>query len=166
MARPPYFGPRIVWAAAGNRIAFSDDATYSLRIVDHRDIAGIWSRDLAPIRSTLELAAWDVAQGDSLRTPGCTLPADEAATQFGYAETAPTIHSLAVDPDGTVWVRRRTDVAGELLIDVLDPTGAYVGTLPDGSPFPALFRGTDEIVRVERDDAGRPLVVVYRIHRG
>jgi hypothetical protein len=92
--------------------------------------------------------------------------ADEAATQFGYADTAPTIHSLAVDPDGVVWVRRRTDVPGKLVIDVLDTTGAYIGTLLDGAPFPALFRGTDEIIRVERDEFDRPLVIVYRIDRG
>jgi hypothetical protein len=166
IARPPYFGPRVVWAAAGNRLVFSDDARYHLRVVDHDSLTGVWTRDLPPVRSTPELATWEVAQGDSLRTPGCVVPADEAATKFGYADTAPTIHSLAVDPDGAVWVRRRTDVPGKLVIDVLNATGGYVGTLPDGTPFPALFRGTDEIIRVERDEYDRPLVIVSRIDRG
>jgi hypothetical protein len=165
-AMPPYFGPRIVWAAASNRIAFSDDATYSVRIADVGRVGGIWSRDLPTLRSTLGLAAWEVAQGDSLRFFGCTVPAEEAARQFGYADTAPTIQDLAVAPDGAVWVRRRTQAPGELRVDVLDATGAYLGTLPVGSPFPALFRGANEVVTVERDALDRPLVVVYRVHKG
>lgn len=165
-ARPPYFGPRVVWAAASNRIAFSDESTYSVRIADPDGLASIWRRDLPPVQSTLDLAAWEVAQGDSLRFFGCTVPAEEAAAQFGYADVAPTIESLAVAPDGGVWIRRRTGVPGELPIDVLDATGAYVGTLPVESPFPALFRGEDEIITVERDDLDRPLVVVYRIDKG
>ncbi len=165
-ARPPYFEPRLVWAAASNRIAFSDEGTYSVRIVDPDGPGSVWRRELAPLRSTLALAAWEVAQGDSLRSFGCTVPAEEAARQFGYAEVAPLIERLAVAPRGGVWVRRRTEIPGELPIDVLDTTGAYVGTLPVDSPFPALFRGEDEIVTVERDDLDRPLVVVYRIDKG
>jgi hypothetical protein len=92
------------------------------------------------------------------------LTAEEAARQFGYHETTPMIQALALSPDGEVWLRRRTEVPGESHIDVLDATGAYVGTLPAESPFPALFRGADEIVTVERDDLDRPLVVVYRVH--
>ena len=118
------------------------------------------------IRSTLELAAWEVARADSLRVFGCAVAADEAAKQFGYASTAPMIQGLAVSPDGWVWVRRRTPVPGSLLIDVFDTSGAYVGTLPPHSPFPALFRDAGEIVTVERDEVGRPLVVFYGIRRG
>ncbi|MGH7576239.1 MAG: 6-bladed beta-propeller [Longimicrobiales bacterium] len=167
VAMPPYFGPRLVWAAAGNRIAVSDDATCAIRIVDGNRLVGIWRRDLPPIRSSPQLAAWEAARGDSLRFPGgCALSAEEAATQFGYHETAPLIQGLAVSPDGAIWLRRRTDVPGESQIDVMDATGAYVGTLSAESPFPALFRGTDEIVAVETDEFSRPLVVVYRIRRG
>lgn len=162
----PYFGPRVVWAAAGSRIAFSDESTYSVRVMDPDGSTSIWRRELTPVRSTLGLAAWEVAQGDSLRSFGCTIPADEAARKFGYADVAPTIEGLAVAPDGGVWVRRRTEVPGELPIDVLDATGAYVGTLPGDSPFPALFRAEDEIVTVERDDLDRPIIVVYRIDKG
>lgn len=115
------------------------------------------------IQSTLELAAWEVGQGDSLRAFGCAVPAAEAARKLGYADVAPIVRSLAVTPDGGVWLRRRAGVPGELPIDVLDATGAYVGTLPSESPFPALFRGTDEIVAVETDDFDVPHIVVYRI---
>lgn len=165
-ASPPYLVPGVVWAAAGHRIALSDDATYSVRIVDHDRVAGIWRRDLPMIRSTLELAAWEVDQGDSFRVRDCAAPAEEAARKFGYADVAPIVRSLAVAPDGGVWLRRRTAVPGELPIDVLDALGAYLGTLPGSVPFPDLFRGANEIVTVETDGFGVPHVVVYRIHRG
>jgi hypothetical protein len=166
VALPRYFDPRIVWAAAGNRIVVNDSATYSLRIYDHTRLAAIWRRSLPVIQSTLELAAWEVAEGDSLRVRRCPVAAEEAAGKIGYAEIAPIVRSLAVAPDGGIWLSRRTVVPGESPIDVLDGTGAYVGTLPAGSPFPAVFRGTDEIITVERDDSNRPHVVVYRIHKG
>jgi hypothetical protein len=163
---PSSFGPRIVWAAAGRRIVFSDDASYAIRIVDGNRLVGVWRRDLRPISATPELAVWEVAGGDSLRFPGgCAVSAKEAARQFGYHETVPLIQGLVVSPEGAIWLQRRTDAPGESRIDVMDATGAYVGTLPAESPFPALFRGGDEIITVERDELDRPLVVVYRIHR-
>jgi hypothetical protein len=117
------------------------------------------------IPSTLELAAWEVAEGDSLRGRGCAVPAEEVAGKIGYAEIAPIVRGLAVAPDGGVWLSRRTGVPGAVAIDVFDATGAYVGTLPRESPFPALFRGSDEIIAVETDDVNRPHVIVYRIVR-
>ena len=162
----PYFGPRVKWAAAGSRIAFNDDSDYSVHVLDAAGSTSVWGRDLEPIESTLDLAAWEVAQGDSMRVFGCTVAAREAASQFGYADVAPTIESLAVTPSGGVWVRRRTEVPGVFAIDVLDGNGTYVGTLPAESPFPAAFRGDDEVVVVERDEFDRPIVVVYRIRKG
>jgi hypothetical protein len=165
LAERPYFEPSVVWAAAGNRIALNDVADYSVRIVEHNRLAAIWRRNLPVIQSTLELAAWEVNRGDSLRFRGCAVPAEEVARKLGYADVAPIVTSLAVAPDGGVWLRRRTDLPGKLPIDVLDSTGAYVGTLPSESPFPALFRSSDEIVAVETDDFNVPRVVVYRIAR-
>lgn len=166
LTSPPYFGPRVVWAAAGNRIAFSETAGYSIRIVDQNGLTAIWRRDLPGIQSTPELAAWEVAQGDSLRVRGCVVPAEQVAIRLGYTDVVPIVRGLAVAPDGAVWLRRQTGTPGELPIDVLDSEGRYVGTLPGSAPFPAVFRGSDEIVVVERDHVDIPHVVVYRIHRG
>lgn len=105
-AQPSYFRPRVVWAAAGDWIAVSDDASYSVRIVDRTRVAAIWRRDLPVIESTLDLAAWEVAGGDSLRFRGCAVPAEEAARTFGYAQVAPIVRRLAVARDGAVWARR------------------------------------------------------------
>lgn len=166
LGRPPYFQVSVVWDATGDRIAFSDEITYSVHIVGDEGLAAIWRRDLPVIPSTLELAAWEVAEGDSLRLRDCVVAAEEAARELGYADFAPLIKGLTVAPDGQVWVMRRTQVPGETPIDVFDATGAYVGTLPDDSPFPALFRGADEIATVETDEFDVPHVRLYRIHRG
>ena len=163
LALPPYFQPRIEWASAGDRIVLSMDGSYSIHVFDSNRLSAIWKRDLPLIPATLDLAAWEVASGDSLRFRGCAVPAHEAARQFGYADVAPIVDRLAVLTDGGVWLRRRTETPGEFLIDVLDATGAYVGSLPGDAPFPALFRGTEEFVVVEKDDFDVPHVVVYRI---
>lgn len=63
-----------------------------------------------------------------LRVRACAIPAEEAARKLGYADVAPVVGSLAVAPDGGVWLRRRTDFPDELPIDVLDTTGVYAGT--------------------------------------
>ncbi len=165
-AKPRYFSPRVVWAAAGSRVAFSDDTSYSIHLFGESGWSAIWRRELPVVKSTLQLAAWEVNHGDSLRVRGCAIPAEEAARKFGYADLAPTIENLAVTPDGGIWLRRRTDEPGKLPIDILDHTGAYRGTLAGDWPFPAVFRGPDEFVTVETDDYDVPHVVVYRVHRG
>lgn len=143
----------------------SDEAGYAVRVYDDGQLAAVWRRDVPVIRATLDLAAWEVAEGDSLRAFGCTVPADEAATTIGYAETVPVVRGLTIAPDGGLWILRTTETPGEHVVDVFDPTGAYVGTLPPGSPFPTDFRAPDEIVTVERDELDVPHVRVYRIVR-
>ncbi len=166
LARPPYFSPSVVWSAGGNRVALSDGVEYSVRVYEGTRLTAIWRRDLPLMAATLELAAWEVNAGDSLRVFGCVIPPEEAAEKIGYADSVPILDSIAVSPRGGAWLMRRTAVPGERRIDVLDVTGAYVGTLPPGSPFPALFRGPDEIVTVETDELDVLHVRVYRVHRG
>lgn len=166
LARPPYFSPSVVWSTGGNRVALSDGVAYSVRVYEGTRLTAIWRRDLPLMPATLELAAWEVNEGDSLREFGCVIPPEEAAEKIGYADSVPIIQNVVVSPRGGVWLRRRTAVPGERHIDVLDATGAYVGTLPPGSPFPALFRGPDEIVTVETDELDVLHVRVYRVQRG
>ena len=164
--RPPYFSPSVVWSVGGNQVALSDGVEYSVRVYEGTRLTAIWRRDLPLMAATLELAAWEVNAGDSLRVRGCAIPPEEAAATIGYADSVPIIEDIAVSPSGGLWLMRRTAVPGERRIDVLDVTGAYVGTLPPGSPFPALFRGPDEIVTVETDELDVLHVRVYRVHRG
>lgn len=165
-AMPPFLSPGIVWAAHGDRVIARTTAEYSIAVYDAAGRqSAIWRRDLPLIPSTIPLAAAEVGS-DSLRMlGGCAVSAEEAAERLGYATYAPHIQNLALARDGHVWVRRRTDQPNAFVIDILSSDGEYIGTLPAGSPFPAAFRGTDEIVTVERDSLDVPHVVVYRIVR-
>jgi hypothetical protein len=95
----------------------------------------------------------------------CAVSADEAAERVGFAPQAPHIADIAIARDGHVWVKRRTPQPGEFLVDVFSMDGVYLGTLPAGAPFPAAFRGNDEIVNVEQDSLDLPHIIVYRIGR-
>jgi hypothetical protein len=63
-----------------------------------------------------------------------------AAGDPEFAETAPVIQALTVDPAGRLWLRRagaREYDRGP--VDIVAADGRYVGTLPEGSPLPAAF---------------------------
>ena len=95
---------------------------------------------------------------------GCTIPADEVVAQRGFADVVPAVRQLAGTPDGGVWVQRGYGKEGRV-IDVFDPSGAYVGTLPAGTPWPAAFVDGETILVTTEDDLGRELVEVRRIAR-
>lgn len=169
---PPLLAPSLQWDARGGRIAVTDDAEYAIDVWE-RDEASGWRqvrrvmRALPLIPSTVEIAAAEYP--DSFRIRGgnarCAIGPIEIAETLGYADVAPHVQALALAPGGTLWIRHRTADDDVTRIDVFDPDGTYIGTLPAGSPFPAAFRGPDEIVSVEKDELDRPLVVVSRIVR-
>jgi hypothetical protein len=159
-------GPRLVWSANGQRTAVVAGTDYTITIFAGTRPIGRWSRAFEPLAGTVALAAAELG-GDSLRLPGpggCRLPVALAAERIGFADTAPHIFDLAVSPDGGLWVAR-LDRTGVRSIDVWSADGDYLGTLPPTAPFPAAFRGPDEIVTVERDSLGVARVRIWRITR-
>jgi hypothetical protein len=95
----------------------------------------------------------------------CAVSADEAAERVGFARHAPHIADIAIARDGHVWVKRRTPQPRAFFVDVFSIDGVYLGTLPAGAPFPAAFRGNDEVVTVEQDSLDLPHIIVHRIVR-
>jgi hypothetical protein len=168
LSLPPYLSPGIAWAARGDRIVARTTAEYVIDVhAGGRQVAS-WRRDIPTVSATIEHAIAE-APADSFRMVGgagrCAVSNREAIEQIGYAPLVPLVQDLHSARDGMTWVRRRTGVPGEFRIDLLDANGEYAGTLPAVAPWPAAFRGTDEIVTVERDDLDLPHVVVYRINR-
>ncbi len=49
------------------------------------------------------------------------------------------------------------------LVDVFDPTGAYLGTLPPGAPWPLAFTPQGNVVAKEKDDMDVERVVVFEV---
>ncbi|MFW6085304.1 MAG: hypothetical protein ACODAA_08830 [Gemmatimonadota bacterium] len=43
-------------------------------------------------------------------------------------------------PDGQVWASRQLHLDAPKRIDVFDPSGRYLGTLPNGFPFSRMRR--------------------------
>jgi hypothetical protein len=169
IALPPFLSPAVVWDARGGRIIARTSADYILNVYDvNGALTGSWRRALPLMTATLALAAAELGT-DSLRMMSsagrCAVSAGEAAERVGFAPHAPHIADIAIARDGHVWVKRRTPQPGEFLVDVLSMDGAYLGTLQAGSPFPAAFRGLEEIVTVEQDSLDLPHVIVYRIGR-
>ncbi len=166
VALPRLLEPEIVWSARRDRVVVSHGVDLDLAIFAGQRLAARWRRALPRIAATVELAGRELGE-DSMRmragTVQCAVHVSEAAAMIGHAETVPLVKRVAVARDGHIWVQRRTELPGHLVTDIFAADGAYVGTLPADAPFPAAFRGTDEIVVVERDALDLPHVVVYRV---
>lgn len=85
--------------------------------------------------------------------------------QTSFAEERPVIAGLATDWTGRIWVERTAeDVGADGPIDVLSPTGGYLGTVPaDGLRLPLAFGPDDRMAVVELDALDVPTVVVLRL---
>lgn len=165
----PFFEPGFPWDAAGERVV-SSWGWSAYRVDVHEGGRRVRSvrRELEPVPVTEERVRLDHPDGFSLSVGGgepCELDLDELMEQAGTAEVVPAVEDLALSPEGELWVRR--EVAGpEGPVDVFGPDGAYLGTLPAGSPFPVAFTTEGRPVTVERNELDVPRVVVYQVERG
>jgi hypothetical protein len=169
LALPPLFSPSLVWSAAADRIAVSSGGDYVIKVAKDAHIRSI-RRDLGPRTVTREMALQDVGNEMTIRfgsgAPPCKIPGEKVVEQQGFAPVLPAIGGIALAPDGSTWVRRGS-VKGETpIIDVFDAEGAYLGTLPAGSPFPAAFTPDGRVVAIEKDEMDVDHLVVYRVQRG
>jgi hypothetical protein len=128
------------------------------------------TRAVKPRPASRELALQEVRDGHELTAPvRCRISPSELVDARGFAENVPAISGLAVAPDGSVWVRRGF-VSGEdePTIDIYGPDGAYLGTLPAGSPFPVAFAGRSadyRVVSLQSADTGVTGIAVQGIVR-
>ena len=78
----------------------------------------------------------------------------------------PTLGPLAISPDGTLWARRFTVGSDASPIDIFDPEGVFVGTLPEDSPFPIGFLPDGRILVSETDELDVQRLVVRTVEIG
>lgn len=165
---PPVFEPTVVWAARGEHIGVNTQPLYAVDVFERgRHVRSI-RRALDPVAATIDLAAREL--GDTLRMIGgplrCAIGPRDAAESRGFAAIVPPVRELALSPDGSWWVSRRTAAAEPYVVtDVFSPEGEYLGMLQPAAPWPAAFRGADEILTIERDELDLAYVVVYRLVR-
>ena len=166
----PILEPYLRWSVHGGTAVAATRAGYEIDMFERGELTRLVSRDVPPRPVTTELAQAQVAEGISVSSPRpCTVPAAKLVEKRGYADVVPAILELAVAPDGEVWVRRGYARGDPNPIDILAPDGTYLGTLPDGTPFPAAFVGDAadyRLVAIESTgDAGADRLVVHAIGR-
>lgn len=123
--------------------------------VVRRDSAGVEIVDNPPAERTLE---WSFHRAATL---GGEMEGPESFTSVNPAG----LDALRFAPDGLLWVVRGHVDGEEPAIDVFDPAGSYVGTLPPGSPVPLLFLPDGRLVAEETDELDVDRLVVYRLDR-
>jgi hypothetical protein len=165
---PPLFLPEIIWDGEDDQIVVSSGPEYMLAIFHGGTATRSIRRAIAPARATRELAIAELGEGfkiDFGRGP-CTISPQEMTDGRGYADVVPVILNVLLSPEGEVWVERRVGggVAGSR-IDIFDPTGAYLGTLPAGTPFPLMLLPGGRIAVEEKDEFDVARLVIMRVER-
>lgn len=166
---PPLFAPSLVWAAGEDRIAAVAGAAYEIDLYDATGLTARIRRDRPERPATRALAVQEVGEKFEVTFGGggsCVAEPEKVVDQRGFADVVPAIRSLAVAPDGALWVRRFAVKGDPAPVDVFAPDGSYLGTLPDDAPFPAAFLPDGRIVAVEKDELDVERVAVYRVEGG
>lgn len=164
-----FFAPPFQWTAREDRVAVAWGwAEY--RVNMHRAGEMVQSVRRAGERPPVDREAIraDHPDGFSISVGGgepCELDLDELMEKRGHGDVIPAVADLALSPGGELWVERQV-TGTDHPIDLFDADGAYLGTLPAGTPFPAAFLHDGRVVTVETNEVDIPMVVVYRIERG
>lgn len=168
----PVFAPALRWAHSAGRVAATSSVAYEVDLFEsegtrvrsvRRDIIA------SPASREAAIAAAEpgmrLAGGDGV----CEITPEAMVDAIGYETSIPVVADIRVSPTGELWVERfdpRAQSEGRSgPIDVFDATGAYVGTLPVGSPLPLLLLSRDRIVVVERDALDVERLVLIRVGR-
>ncbi|HKJ93758.1 MAG TPA: hypothetical protein VJ957_11385 [Longimicrobiales bacterium] len=172
LSLPPLFTPTVLWDTRAGLLAVVDGTRYAVDV--YRDGTRVRSvrRALPPVEATDALAAKEVGDGLTIGIPGqgrCTIPPDEVVAARGYADVVPAVRRIGLAYDGSLWVQRWVPGASDAKdapIDVFDATGAYVGTLPEGTAFPAVFLPGGGVGVVSEDSLEVQRLVVESVVRG
>jgi hypothetical protein len=168
MNLPPLFTPDLVWDATPDHLVVAMSAAYSIDVVRDGRVVRRVRRAIPTIPAIRALAIADLGDGFRInfgRGP-CVIPPEEMVDLRGFGPEVPMLRAITVAPDGSLFVERRApDEPTTYRIDVFDATGAYLGTLPDGTPMPLLVLEDGAIVAVERDADDVERLAVLRVER-
>lgn len=168
---PRLLAPGLQWDVEGGLVAVSRMDRYRIDLFDlsGRPVRSV-RRDLAPREATEADALAEAGPGMRMRgNVECEASAEEVVAERGYAERIPLVGSLLLSPSGELWVERfvpgSRHSGDPSPIDVFDETGAYLGTLPEGTPFPVGLLPDGRVALAERDPLDIVRLVIARVRR-
>ena len=158
----PIFAPNLVWTASGNTVVIARNPAYVIDIYEGGRLVRSVRRDLSLRSASAELAEASLGDGMRVGTQGGERVCDpgEVVEQQGFAPYLPMVRRLALSPEGTLWVQRYEVGESPKPIDIFNPEGQYVGTLPYDAPFPVGFLPDGRILVSERDELDIERLVV------
>jgi hypothetical protein len=162
---PPIFSRPPAWDAGEGWVAVARSPEYDVSMGRGDNSKRRIRRPIEPRAPTHEDVIAFLGESQVLTIGGsrdCVISSAEVIEKRGVSERLPTIWDLRIAPGGGLWIQR-FDPSGEAHpIDVFDPDGAYLGTLPAGFPWPGIFLSQESFAVVEADELGVQRVVVYR----
>jgi hypothetical protein len=164
---PRLLFPEMLVGGYGDRMAVSRIPEYVVDVFEGMTHVASFRRAIPNETATHERAIAELGEGMRIGVGGGdqvrVCDSEEVVEKRGYAPVVPQIAGVAVAPDGTIWVQRKGVGNEEAPIDIIDPSGAYTGTLPAGTPFPDAFLPNGNLLSVERDELDVEYVVAYRV---
>ena len=152
VAMPQLFSKRLGWSTHGRGIIATREDGYIIDRFSGDSLVSRISRDIPVQLTTMEMAERELGEGMALgvgdRT--CKIPPDEVVEKLGMSGSLPVVDNVALAPDGTIWVKRRTFPDEQSLVDVLAPDGHYQGTLT-GAELPVAFLPDGAWLAIETD---------------
>ena len=155
--------------ASGWVLGDTDRAELELRGSDERlEILARWP---APVR---EVTAADIDADRARRVRAVTNPAVRARMESRWAlqpaphETMPALGTVLLDSAGNVWAERYVPPAESAagLLDVIDPSGVWLGTVQMPPGLRPLAVGDDWLLGVIRSENGPETILVLSIDKG
>lgn len=163
---PPVFSAELVWDAHEGLTAVNAAAEYIIDVFERGRLHRSVRRRVGTRIATSALAVEELGDGFRMnfgRGP-CVIPPREMVDKRGFADAIQWIVSVAMGPQGDLWILRRdaTDL-GARVIDVFTEDGAYLGTSNATSVYPLAFLSAGRVVAVTTDSLDVDRVAVYQV---
>ena len=181
------FVPPLVFdALPGGGIAFSDSSAYAVKVTGLAgQVVRILSRPIVPQpvtdrlkRAEIDRQLEELGRDDD---PGGNVPPTARAMLAGFRSgrvraiqemqflpEVPVLYALRTTWEGNLWVQRRGEEPDVDLgpIDVLTPSGRYLGTLDGRMRMPDEFGPDGLVAFIESDEYDVPVIEVKRLPPG
>ncbi|MDE2796401.1 MAG: thioredoxin domain-containing protein [Gemmatimonadota bacterium] len=161
---PQLFQPTLPWDLRGDVFAIASTSSYMIDVFqDHKLLTRIQKQEVGPRRVTKGMLEREEDTGLVWgRNQDCFVSSAQLIDGKGHAEYLQAVVDVRLAPSGELWVLRGRVKDEPAMIDVYSKDGSWVGTLPPGSPFPAAFLPTGELLVIGADEFGRTLAL-YRL---